>query len=319
MTKLKKILLIKKVKKVKKKKKKLNINSFLNSVLILVLVSCSNVSIFQGLDKPDTRDISELTGEKLLSVLEKNRESKTFYETLTPLQKEKILSSLDSIISENYKDVDFSAKAELVTKASLFAIDILINTDLLTYAVIYDLVDPVLIVITKQSATPDSIFSSYTKPLQKAIEVDKTSAEKVISKCFTNLYKITYYYNIASKFAKTGSYTGGDLQKYLVSGIVGGIISGTMEAVNNSNEDINTIINAVSQAFIIAEGEDIETILTSLINEIPAQLGDMGINIGMAYKNELLNNASTLTEIAKNAGYENFAKSAVLTLERWGS
>lgn len=287
--------------------------------IVIGIFACPNTSIFQGFDAPNTAEISKLTGDSLLSALEKNADSKTFYEKLTISQREAILTNLDNIIAENKPNAALSANGAKITQAASFAIDILINTDSLCYAVIYNLIDPVIIVITEKNVTPDSIFASYTEPLQKTIEVDKTTAEKVISQCFYNLYRITNYYNIAVSSALVGSYSGGDLQKYLVAGLVSGVVSGTIDALNSSSSDLVDISNTIAQVFIEAEKETVSSVLSYLFQEIPKKIGVTGVNIGNAYKTELLGNAKVLGEMAGNAGYENLSKAAIEVLKRWGS
>lgn len=291
------------------------------SVIILVvgIFSCPNISLFQGFDSPNTAEISELTGDSLLEALKKNVDSKIFYKKLTISQRETILSNLDNIIEENKPNEVFSENGAKITQAASFAINLLINTDALCYAVIYNLVDPVIVVITEKNVTPESIFSSYTEPLEKTIEVDKTTAEEVISQCFYNLYRITAYYNLAVYSAVKGSYSGGDLQKYLVSGLVSGVVSGTISALNSSSADLVDISNTIAEAFIEAEKETVSSVLSYLFQEISQKFGVAGANIGDAYKEELLGNAKILGIMAGNAGYENLSQAAIEVLERWGS
>lgn len=285
---------------------------------IVLIFSCSNVSIFQGFDVPNTEKISALSGEKLLDVLEKNIDSKVFYETLTKSQKSKILSNLDNIIKANDSSTSIQ-NINNVTRAAIYAIDILIYSDSLTYAVIYDLADPIIIAITGKDVSINGIFSSYTEPLQKTVEIDKTTAQEVISQCFYNLYKITSYYDIASISALAGSYSGGDLQKFLVAGILSGIVSGTSEAINSTVENITDISNIVAENFINWKdsGQSPSTLLSYLFSEIQNQLGETGTSIVEAYKNQLLEKAKILGDIASNAGYLNLAKGAIYVLERW--
>lgn len=291
---------------------------FLICGFIVLIFSCSNVSIFQGFDVPNTEKISSLSGEKLLDVLEKNIDSKVFYETLTKSQKSKILSNLDNIIKANDSSTSIQ-NINNVTRAAIYAIDILIYSDSLTYAVIYDLADPIIIAITGKDVSINGIFSSYTEPLQKTVEIDKTTAKEVISQCFYNLYKITSYYDIASISALAGSYSGGDLQKFLVAGILSGIVSGTSEAINSTAENITDISNIVAENFINWKdsGQSASTLLSYLFSEIQNQLGETGTSIVEAYKNQLLEKAKILGDIASNAGYLNLAKGAIYVLERW--
>ena len=118
--------------------------------------------------------------------------------------------------------------------------------------------------------------------------------------------------------ALAGSYSGGDLQKYLVAGLISGIISGTQEALAVSSSDIKNISETVSEVFVEAENLNVNELLNFLFQEIPKKLGKVGINIGKAYKNQLLEKAEILQKIAGNAGYENLSKAAIEVLEDWG-
>lgn len=279
-------------------------------LFIILIVSCPNHSVFLGLDKPNTEKIASFTGEKLLSELEKNADSKIFYELLTKSQRERILSKLDNMISS-------SKKSENVTKAASFAVDILINTDPLVYAVIYDLVDPIIFAITGKDVSASSIFATCTEPIQKAVSLPLQEGMEVISECFFNLFRITAYYDVAVISASYGSYSGGDLQKYLVSGLISSVISGTQDAIDVSSDDIKNISEDVSEIFINAEKQDVSNILSYLFTEIPKKLGNTGLNISLAYKNQLLEKANVLGEIAGNAGYLNLAREAIKVLEEW--
>lgn len=279
-------------------------------LFIILIVSCPNHSVFLGFDKPNTEKIASFTGEKLLSELEKNADSKMFYELLTKSQRERILSKLDNMISS-------SKKSENVTKAASFAVDILINTDPLVYAVIYDLVDPIIFAITGKDVSASSIFATCTEPIQKAVSLPLQEGMEVISECFFNLFRITAYYDVAVISASYGSYSGGDLQKYLVSGLVSSVISGTQDAIDVSSDDIKNISEDVSEIFINAEKQDVSNILSYLFTEIPKKLGNTGLNISLAYKNQLLEKANVLGEIAGNAGYLNLAREAIKVLEEW--
>ena len=284
--------------------------SYLIIILILFIISCPNHSIFQGLDKPNTEKIATFTGTKLLSELEKNADSQMFYKLLTESEREQILSNLDDIISS-------SKNPDTVTKAASFAVDILINTDSLVYAVIYDLVDPIIFAITGKDITASSIFATCTEPIQKAVSLPVQEGLQVISECFYNLFRITTYYDVAAISATYGSYSGGDLQKYLVSGLVSSVISGTQDAMNVSSDDIKNISEDVSEVFVNAEQQDVSNILSYLFTEIPKKLGETGLNIALAYKNQLLEKANILEKIAGNAGYLNLAKAAIKVLEAW--
>jgi len=284
--------------------------------------SCSNESFLFGLDKPNTERISYYTGEKLLTALSNNYGSKVFYETLTVEQRERILDSLNSIItSDDSNDITNDSKAIFVTRAASAAIDILIYTEPLVYAVIYNLLDPILIAITGKNVTPSSIFNAYTEPLQQEIELKKSTAKDVITDCFYNLYRITTYYDIAAIAALAGSYSGSDLQKYLVSGLISGVVSGTQKAISASSNDIESISEDVAQVFIDAEKNTsgLESILKYLFENLPSQIGSTGANIVQAYKQELIIKANILEKIADNAGYETIAKSAASVLRRWGN
>ena len=286
--------------------------------LIVFFSSCSNMSLFEGFDVPNTEEISNYTGEKLLLELEKNKNSKRFYESLTKKQTEKILTNLDIIIDENLSSEN-QADINIVTIAASCAIDICIYTDPLTYAVIFDLVDPIIIAITGKNASASLIFSSYTEPLQETVVLDKTTALNVISQCFENLCKITAYYDIGVISALSGSFSGADLQKYLVAGLLSGIVSGTQEALASSTENISMISEQVAQLLIDWENAVVKTesLLAYLFSQLPASIGDVGLNVLKAYKNQLLEKAEILGKIAENAGYKNLAKGAIAVLKSW--
>ncbi|MBR5867223.1 MAG: hypothetical protein IKZ04_04855, partial [Spirochaetaceae bacterium] len=94
---------------------------------VILFVSCSNESVFSEFDKPDTEVISNYTGQKLISVLEANKGSESFYSVLTENQKGKILSSLDSIISSCETIADRN-NSVIIARAAMCAVDILLHT-----------------------------------------------------------------------------------------------------------------------------------------------------------------------------------------------
>ena len=100
--------------------------------------------------------------------------------------------------------------------------------------------------------------------------------------------------------------------------LISGIISGTQEALAVSSSDIKNISETVSEVFVEAENLNVNELLNFLFQEIPKKLGKVGINIGKAYKNQLLEKAEILQKIAGNAGYENLSKAAIEVLEDWG-
>ena len=75
--------------------------------------------------------------------------------------------------------------------------------------------------------------------------------------------------------------------------------------------------NTWEKIFINAEKQDVSNILSYLFAEIPKKLGNTGLNISLAYKNQLLEKANVLGEIAGNAGYLNLAREAIKVLEEW--
>ena len=86
-------------------------NKFKKCVFIILgicFASCSAPSLFEGLDLPDTELISTYEGEKLLDELSKNINSKSFYQELTQVQKQKILSNLDKMIFVHPKSSEFN-------------------------------------------------------------------------------------------------------------------------------------------------------------------------------------------------------------------
>lgn len=287
-------------------------------VPLVFILSCSNHSVFAGLDKPDTELISKYKGERLLSSLELNTGSKVFYETLTSAQMDRILGTLDSIIAG--KKGGSGDSAVMVSRAALAAVDVLVHTNELTYAIIYNLTDPALVAITDSGASPSVIFGSYTRPLESVAD-DSAAAEKVIAECFYNLYRITSYYDIAALSSRYGSYSGGDLQKYVVSGLVSSVLSGTVAALKSSVASVQNLSTDVAQAYLEVVKQtstELETILTGIFNELRTQLGAAGADIAAAYREQLLDRADILEDIALYAGFQTVAKAAAAVLREWG-
>ena len=139
-------------------------------ILGLCFVSCSAPSLFEGLDLPDTELISTYEGEKLIDELSKNINSKSFYQELTQVQKQKILSNLDKMIFVHPKSSEFNQQN--LIKAASFAIEILIYTDSLSYAVIYDLTNPLLVLLSGQNISPQTLFEVYIQPIKEKIQTE---------------------------------------------------------------------------------------------------------------------------------------------------
>lgn len=285
----------------------------------LVFTACSNYSIFTKLDSPNTERISLYTGKKLVLTLEENINSPKFYKTLTEEQKNKIISSLDEYIQQEKKSTTVDSLA-MATRSAMVAIDILINTDSLIYEMIYNMANPAFVYLVEPSASLSTVFCSFTSVFNKSIQKDK-SIIKPIALCFYNLYKITEYYDLAANSSKYGGYSGGDLQKFIVSAIVSGILSGTAQAAGISGTELKNLSSEIAQIYVQVQQnvEQDELILQEMINELEKRLGVSGKEIAFAYKNQLNLKANILEEIALFAGFYNLAEESVKMLKKWGS
>lgn len=281
-------------------------------------VSCPNQSVFYGLDKPDTEQISRYKGKMLLSALEFNSGSKKFYRALNPSQKKRIFVSLNEVINSEKRSNNGNAD---VARAALCAVDLVVHTDSLAYAVIYDLVDPVLVVISDPKASPGKIFGTFTEPLRKRMKSTHDVTLENISECFYSLFLITNYYDIAAASSRYADYSGADLQKYLVSGLVSGVLSATAQAVQSSDDNIKNLSNDVAQAYmdvVESSTEELGNVLSAVFNQIKKEFGQTGVDIATAYKSQLLVRAEILEDIALYAGFQTVADTTADILRKWG-
>lgn len=296
-----------------------------------VFTACSNYSIFSKLDYPDTEKISTYTGKKLIQSLEENINSTKFYETLSEKQKNRIIDSLDDYIQKR-KNSTCQETLAMVTRASIVAIDIFINTDSLVYEIIYNMANPAFVYLTEPSASPSTVFYSFTITLKKAVEKDN-SIVKPLGLCFYNLYKIAEYYNIAILSSKYGGYSGSDLQKYIVSAVVSAILTGTAQTIGISSSEISSVseefstteiknlATEIAQVYIQIQQNEIQEdlYLNEIFSELEKKLGLSEKEIAQAYKDQLILKANILEKIALFAGFYNLAKESVEILKKWGN
>ena len=286
-------------------------------ILGLCFVSCSEPSLFEGLDLPDTELISTYEGEKLLDELSKNINSKSFYQELTQVQKQKILSNLDKMIFVHPKSSEFNQQN--LIKAASFAIEILIYTDSLSYAVIYDLTNPLLVLLSGQNISPQNLFEVYIQPVKEKIQTEGQTCIQVISDCFYNLLLISNYYNAASSFVPEGFYSGGDLQKYLVSSFLSGIIELIQTSMNYGVNVTKDISDEVAQLILDSQmnAESINSVLEYLWQEIPKRFALTGTDFVQIYKQQFEKIAQNIKNIATSAGYSKVADLAISVLQEW--
>ena len=286
-------------------------------ILGLCFVSCSEPSLFEGLDLPDTELISTYEGEKLLDELSKNINSKSFYQELTQVQKQKILSNLDKMIFVHPKSSEFNQQN--LIKAASFAIEILIYTNSLSYAVIYDLTNPLLVLLSGQNISPQNLFEVYIQPVKEKIQTEGQNCIQVISDCFYNLLQISNYYNAASSFVPEGFYSGGDLQKYLVSSFLSGIIELIQTSMNYGVNVTQDISDEVAQLILDSQmnAESINSVLEYLWQEIPKRFASTGTDFVQIYKQQFEKIAQNIKNIATSAGYSKVADLAISVLQEW--
>ncbi len=300
---------------------KIQKNQFLFSIIfyVILFVSCSNQSIFSDLDKPNTEIISNYTGKKLVTILEINKNSNSFYKLLTESQANKIISSLNDIISSNNSKLN--ENSVLKARAALCAVDILIYTDELSYAMIYDITNPILVAISGQGATASTIFYSYTEPFRNCMSNDMDCALTQIAKTFYNLFLITNYYDVAISTSHYANYSGADIQTYLISAIVSSVLSGTANAINVSTDKIQSLSDDIAQAYmdvVQATATELKSVLTKIFKQLKNELGGTVSDIGDFYKSELLQRAKILEELALYAGFKTVAGVASDVLKNWG-
>ena len=288
---------------------------------VILFVSCSNESVFSEFDKPDTEVISNYTGQKLISVLEANKGSESFYSVLTENQKGKILSSLDSIISSCETIADRN-NSVIIARAAMCAVDILLHTDELSYAMIYDITNPILVALTGKGVNASTIFYAYTQPFRNCINQGTDCVLDLIAKSFYNLYQITEYYDKAIQSSEYADYSGSDIQKYLIAGLISSILSGTANAMDISTNKIQNLSDDIAQAYINvvqASVYELQNILNDVFNQIKSEIGGTASDIETAYKSELLQRAKMLEKLSMFAGFETIAGTASSILRKWGN
>lgn len=283
-------------------------------------ISCSNRSLFTGLDYPDTEKISRYSGERLLSSLEVNIESPAFYRVLTETQRERILATLDTMIAEEKKLLAEDAYSFTLSRSAKAAVTILIYTSPLVYDIIYNFANPALSALSLSGITMEELYVVYTDSIKRFLlrGVEKALTEMAFA--FYNLYRISNYYNDAVKNAPFGVYSGGDLQNYLLSGILGGLIRSTQSLVLNSQQDYQDIAKKISDAYyklINARIEDSQ-LVESLFKQLAQELQIPSTQIISVYKLELKFVAGIFEAMASNAGYSLVAQDTARTIRSWG-
>ena len=253
----------------------------------------------------------------MLDELSKNINSKSFYQELTQVQKQKILSNLDKMIFVHPKSSEFNQQN--LIKAASFAIEILIYTDSLSYAVIYDLINPLLVLLSGQNISPQNLFEVYIQPIKEKIQSEGQNCIQVISDCFYNLLQISNYYNAASSFVPEGFYSGGDLQKYLVSSFLSGIIELIQTSMNYGVNVTKDISDEVAQLILDSQmnAESINSVLEYLWQEIPKRFASTGTDFVQIYKQQFNKIAQNIKNIATSAGYSKVAEFAISVLQEW--
>ena len=280
-------------------------------------VSCRPVSLFSGLDAPDTERISRLTGEKLIVVLEQNAGSGQFYSQLTAPQRNRILSCLLPLVDSCEGTVPGSKPAVLSCRAAVAAVDILVHTDDLVYGVIYNLADPVLDILPEKNVSAESLFKAYTEPLRRSVlSVGAAGAESLVAACFAHLYLIARCYEQTVFYASPGFFSGGDIQKYVVAGLISGLVAGTMDVWTDVRDDVAAVAERIARVYVeTAAGNDGSgKILRETCTGVESDLIEAGVSIGTsiqaAYLNQFNVKAAGLEQLAAVAGFETVAAAA---------
>lgn len=288
---------------------------------LLLFIGCSNSSIFTGLDHPDTEKIAAYSGEKLLASLEVNIHSPAFYRVLTVVQREKILSTLNSMIAREEEVLTAGASSRILAQSTKAAIELLIHSDPLVYDMIYNFADPALSALTLSGITMDELYQVYTDSITKLLRHGVENALDTMTFAFYNLYRISNYYNKAVDSSPYGVYSGGDLQTYLLAGIIGGLVSSTQKIVKAFYLDFQAIAKELSDAYyrLINENTFDEGILTQLFEYLAQELETPMESIVSAYKLELDFIAKIFEAMADNAGYNLLAQNTASTIRSWGN
>lgn len=282
--------------------------------------SCSNKSIFTGLDYPDTEKISRYSGERLLSSLEVNVESPAFYRVLTVAQRERILSTLDTMMAQEKEVLVEGSYSLTLSRSAKAAVTILIYSSPLVYDIIYNFVNPALSALTLSGISMEELYVVYTDSIKYFLLHGMQGALEEMAFAFYNLYRISNYYNEAVKFAPFGVYSGGDLQNYLLSGILGGLIRSTQNLVSDTQQDYQEIAEAVSEIYyqLVNAGTVDSQLVESLFNLISQKLQIPLEEILSDYKLELDFVAGIFETMANNAGYNLIAQDTARTIRSWG-
>lgn len=291
---------------------------FLLVSFLLLFFSCSNGNVFSNFDKPNTEKISWFTGQKLLDSLEENINSKMFFDFLNQTQRERILDSLDTMISIG-RDANTVNSNSTSSRAALLAVELIIRSDPLVYSVIYDFTDPILTYISDANATLESVFAVFTTPIQNVAKESGCNAETQISNCFYDMFRIANYYDLAATTSRYGNYSGGDLQKYIISAVVSGIIYGTQEALDSTSGSVQELSSLIGQIYVELQqsSEQVESNIEDIFHQIKIKLGVAGADISNAYREQFWNRATILEDIAFYAGFETMAKITSDVLRRW--
>ena len=294
---------------------------FTLSLSLLLFFGCSNNSIFTGLDHPDTEKIATYSGEKLLASLEVNIHSPAFYRVLTVVQREKILSTLNSMIAKEEEVLAEGTSSRILAQSTKAAVELLIYSDPLVYDMIYNFADPALSALTLSGTTMDDLYQVYTDSITKLLQHGVENALDAMALAFYNLYRISNYYNKAVDSSPYGMYSGGDLQTYLLSGIIGGLVSSVQKIAKALYLDFQTISKELSDAYyrLINENTFDEDVVNQLFEYLAQELETPMESIISAYKAELDFIAEIFEAMANNAGYNLLAKNTASTIKSWGN
>lgn len=283
-------------------------------------ISCSNKSLFTGLDFPDTEAISRYSGERLLSSLEVNIESPAFYRVLTVVQRERILSTLDTMMAQEKETLVAGTYSLTLSRSAKAAVTLLIYSSPLVYDIIYNFANPVLSALTLSGISMEELYVVYTDSVKSFLSrgVEKALAEMAFA--FYTLYRISNYYNAAVKNAPLGVYSGGDLQNYLLSGILGGLIRSTQALVQDIQQSYQEIAKKISDAYytLVNAGIDDSQLVEGLFNQLSQELEIPSAQIISEYKLELKFVAGIFESMASNAGYTLVAQDTASTIRGWG-
>ncbi|MBO5691788.1 MAG: hypothetical protein J6R96_08025 [Spirochaetaceae bacterium] len=273
------------------------------------------------MDYPDTEEISRYSGERLLSSLEVNSESPAFYRVLTVAQRERILSTLDTMMAQEKEVLVEGTYSVTLSRSAKAAVTILIYSSPLVYDIIYNFANPALSALTLSGISMEELYVVYTDSIKYFLLHGIQGALEEMAFAFYNLYRISNYYNEAVKFAPFGVYSGGDLQNYLLSGILGGLIRSTQNLVSDFQQDYQEIAEAVSEIYyqLVNAGTVDSQLLESLFNLLAQKLQIPLEEILSGYMLELDFVAGIFEAMANNAGYNLMAQDTARTIRSWGN